>query len=134
MNIQTLVIAVIEKDGAILLRKKPDGSPPYRETWYMFGVELKSEKFEEGLVKSIRKQAGVEVQVSERIGWDTEIKPDKEDRQTLYVYLDCRCNYVSGDLVPGPGIEKLEWVPKERLKEYDLVPPSVKLLRQLGYI
>lgn len=34
-----LIIAVVEKDDAILMRKKLAGSKPYEEMWYSFGCE-----------------------------------------------------------------------------------------------
>lgn len=33
----------MKKDDAILMRKKPDGSPPYKETWYIFGAGATSD-------------------------------------------------------------------------------------------
>ena len=40
MKTKVLNIAVIEYEGKILMRKKPDGSLPYKETWYAFGGEV----------------------------------------------------------------------------------------------
>lgn len=37
MVIKVLNIGVIQKEDTILMRKKPDGSLPYKETWYIFG-------------------------------------------------------------------------------------------------
>ncbi len=37
MKTKILNIAVIENNGKVLMRKKPDGSLPYKETWYLFG-------------------------------------------------------------------------------------------------
>lgn len=53
---------------------------------------------------------------------------------TYYVYVDYLCGYASGKLVAGKGIEKLEWVPISKLKSYDLVPPSKKLFKRMGYM
>ena len=79
-------------------------------------------------------QTGINIAVTNTLSWDTEIKPDESGRQTFYIYLDCECKFVSGDLVPGPGIEKLEWIPIADLKNFDIVPPSVKLLNRQGYL
>ena len=130
------VIGIIKKGDQILLRKKPDGSPPYKETWYIFGSELSSDRInpEEVIVSSVKEQTGLDIKFKEKLSWDTEIKEDHAGEQAFHIYLDCMCEYVSGELVPAEGIEKLEWVSTSDLKNYDLVPPSVKLFKKLGYI
>jgi ADP-ribose pyrophosphatase YjhB (NUDIX family) len=135
MEIKILVIGVVKKGNQILLRKKPAGSPPYRETWYLFGGELTAEKTPEIAVQEILKiQAGIEVRLAEKLGWDTEIKKDVDGIEKYFIYLDALCEYVSGELVPGRGIEKLEWADIDKLDQYDHVPPSKILLRKLGYL
>ncbi len=136
MQTKILIIALIEHNGKILLRKKPDGAPPYKETWYLFGVEINNgdQNFEELLNKQIHEQTGINISIIERLSWDTEIKNDHDGEEKLFVYLDCKCIYLNGELTPGKGIEKLEWVSKENLSSYDLVPPSKKLFSKLGYL
>lgn len=136
MKKTVLVIGIIKDGNRILLRKKPDGSPPYKETWYLFGGELNADNQDpEGVLRStLRKQAGIDIKPVERLGWDTETKPDRDGNTTFYIYLDYLCEYTSGELVPAEGIEKLEWVPIEQLSNYDLVPPSRKLFKKIGYL
>jgi ADP-ribose pyrophosphatase YjhB (NUDIX family) len=136
MQTKVLIIAIIEnQNGEILLRKKTDGSPPYKETWYMFGTELiPGQDIEHALVSHIQKQTGVTVRIKDQIGWDTEVKHDLDGIEKQFVYLDVICEYIDGDLQLSEGIEKLEWVAKDNLAKYDNVPPSVKLFKKLGYI
>jgi ADP-ribose pyrophosphatase YjhB (NUDIX family) len=135
MKTKVLVIALIKKDDAVLLRKKPDGSLPYKQTWYMFGGELDPAKTPEQAAQEIVKlQTGVDIRMVEQLSWDTEVKADLDGETKQFVYLDAIFDYVSGELAPGQGIEKLEWVPTGKLAEYDIVPPSVKLLKKLNYI
>ncbi len=136
MPIKILVIALIKNHGSILFRKKPDNSPPYKETWYMFGAEISGDNpdWKTVLLSAVKAQTGIDIAVTNILSWDTEIKPDESGRQTFYVYLDCECEFVSGNPTPGPKIEKLEWIPIMELKNYDIVPPSVKLLKKQGYL
>lgn len=136
MQAKVLIIAIVEnQNGEILLRKKPDGSAPYKETWYIFGADLQPGiALEDSLVAHIRRQTGVTVRLKSEISWDTEVKHDLDGIEKQFLYLDTICEYVSGELTLSDGIEKLEWVSKEKLGEYDNVPPSVKLFRKLGYI
>lgn len=136
MQTKILIVAVVENEnGEVLLRKKPEGSPPYKETWYIFGAELVAGEPLEALVAAhIKKQAGIDVVMGKRLMWDTEVKEDLDGVRKQFVYLDVLCNYVGGELTISPGVEKLEWVEKSRLKDYDNVPPSVELFKKLGYI
>lgn len=131
-----LAIGVIRRDDTVLLRKKPNGSAPYKESWYLFGGELESENQnpEKVLKETLKKQAGVDIKFINTIGQDAEIKPDHDGHITSYIYLDCLCEYVSGELIMSEGIEKLEWVPISKLNNYDLVPPTRKLFIKLGYL
>lgn len=135
MQTKVLVIGVVKKGNAILMRKKPDGSPPYKETWYLFGGEVSVDKTpDESIKATILSQASITVEVNQKFSWDTEIKNDLDGVEKYFVYLDVLCDYASGDLTAGPGIEKLEWVKIEDLPKYDIVPPSRILFEKLGYL
>jgi ADP-ribose pyrophosphatase YjhB (NUDIX family) len=137
METKVLNIAVIEHDGKILMRKKPEGSAPYRETWYAFGGEVTNGKNPEEATKEIVKiQTGINIKLRRNLTWDTEIKNDLDGVKKQFIYLDSLYDYVDGDLEIGinQNIERLEWIPIEKLNEYDIVPPSIILLKRLDYI
>ncbi len=136
MKTKVLIVAVVENEnGEILLRKKPAGSPPYEQTWYIFGAEfMAGEELDAVLANHIEKQTGIKSEIVDRLGWDHEIKPDIDGETKHFIYLDVLSRYVSGELTLSPGVEKLEWVAKDKLHEYDNVPPSVKLFKKLGWI
>lgn len=136
MQTKVLVVAIVENEnGDVLMRKKPNGSPPYSETWYIFGAELApGQPLDETLRAHIAKQAGIETHMAKEVSWDTEVKADLDGITKQFVYLDVLCTYASGELQISEGIEKLEWVPKEKLAGYDIVPPSRVLFQKLGYL
>ncbi len=135
MQTKVLIIAVIRRSDTILMRKKPDGSAPYTETWYIFGAELLPGGDPHQLVQElVQKQAGIQVRMTEQSSWDTEVKDDLDGVRKQFVYLDALFEYVEGELKAGEGIERLEWVPIEHLSEYDIVPPSRVLFKKLGYL
>src|SRR3546814_14812696 len=109
------IIAIVKKDDTVLMRKKPDGSPPYKEAWYLFGGELAADVNPEQTIKdTVKAQSGVEVTFGQKFSWDTEVKNDLDGVKKQFVYLDVLCDYMGGDLKPAPGIEKLEWRSEER--------------------
>jgi len=135
MQTKVLAIAVVKKDDAILMRKKPDGSPPYKETWYLFGVEITpGVNLDQALIDEIRMKSGISVKVKKKLSWDTETKNDLDGIKKFFVYLDVECEYVDGDIRVAEGIEKIEWVKPEDFDKYDLVPPSKTLFQSLGYM
>ena len=136
MQTKALIIAIIENEnGDVLMRKKPDGSPPYTQTWYLFGADfVPGGDVSELLRAHVRKQTGIDCEILKRLGWDDEVKHDLDGIEKQFIYLDTLCRYVSGELTPSEGIEKLEWVSRAKLADYDLVPPSRKLFKQIGYI
>lgn len=135
METKVLAVAVVEKDGKVLMRKKPDESPPYNETWYIFGATVTYDvPIDDLVIQEVRSKSGIEVAVRNKISWDTEVKNDLDGVEKFFIYLDVICEYIGGELVLGEGIEKLEWVSKEDLDSYDIVPPSRILFQKLGYI
>lgn len=135
MQTKVLIVAVVKKDGAILMRKKPSGSAPYAETWYIFGAEATSYvNPDDAVTNEVRSKSGITVSVKNKISWDTEVKKDLDGVEKFFVYLDVECEYASGEIAVGEGIEKIEWVKPEDLVNYDIVPPSRILFEKLGYL
>ena len=135
MQTKVLIVAVVKKDGALLMRKKPAGSPPYAETWYIFGAEATSGVDpDRAVINEVLSKSGITVSVKNKISWDTEVKNDLDGVEKFFVYLDVECEYESGDIVVAEGIEKIEWVKPEDLSNYDIVPPSRILFEKLGYL
>jgi hypothetical protein len=135
MQTKVLIVGVVKNDDAILMRKKPDGSPPYKETWYIFGAEATPDVDpDQAIIDEVRSKSGIIVTVTNKISWDTEVKADLDGVTKFFVYLDVECKYVSGDIVVGEGIEKIEWVKQQELYRYDIVPPSRVLFEKLGYL
>lgn len=126
------VISHIKKDDAFLFRKKPEGSLPYKETWYGFGALLDGENQDpqKAIIDSVKVRTGIDIKVVEYLWWDTESKVDLDGEEKFFVYLHTVSEYSSGELKLSDGIEKLEWIPITSLGDYDIVPPSKKFLQK----
>ncbi len=131
-----LIIAVIEKDNSTLMRKKPAGSLPYKETWYSFGCEEIVGQDNQITTKDyLKKEIGIDVKISpQSIPSASEIKTDHDGVEKNFIYSYLICEYLDGEPQVPNGAEKVEWIPKNKLSEYDIVPPSVDLFRVLGYM
>lgn len=110
-------------------------SEPYQETWYSFGAEFApGEDPGETFKKYIKGLAGVDVFPMRNFFWDTEIKKDHDGIEKQFIYLDLECEYISGEPTFPKGHEKIEWIPIEKISELDVVPPSVTMFKNLGYL
>jgi hypothetical protein len=64
METKVLVVAIIKNGDFILMRKKPDGSPPYKETWYLFGADVSHNTDpDQEIKKLVKSQAGIDIEV-----------------------------------------------------------------------
>ena len=132
MKTTVLAVCHIKKNDAFLFRKKPDGSLPYKETWYGFGAPLDGDNRnpEAAIASVVKQQTGIDVKVAEQLWWDVETKPDNDGVETFFIYLHTVAEYISGELEPSAGIEKLEWIEVNDLADYDIVPPSRAFLER----
>lgn len=134
METKILIIAVIESRGRVLMRQKRPGSP-YRQTWYLFGTEFQHGKDPaRTLEEAIKGQIGITIRATEAITWDAEVKRDHDGTRKQFLYLSVRCKHVSGTPVCPTDAESIGWVRKSELQEYDLVPPTEKLFKRLGWL
>lgn len=135
LPIKTLLMAVIEKDTVVLMRKKPAGSPPYHETWYLFGCEKDIMKNDtETLAEYLFNTLGIVVNNFSEVGQDGEVKEDHDGITKQFVYINFTCTYKAGEIKTPEGIEKVAWIPKGELAQYDIVSPAVILLKELRYM
>lgn len=131
-----LIIAVVEKDSALLMRKKPAGSPPYVETWYSLGCDRIPGQDDPTTIKNyLKSEVGIDVEVDPKsIPFGTEIKEDHDGITKNFIYVNLLCHYLGGTPKIPKGAEKIEWLPKNSLGSFDIVPPSINLFKSLGYL
>lgn len=128
--------AVIQRGDQILLGRKPKDIGPYPNTWVIpgGGVHLEGESLEEGMRREIMEETGMTVGPLEPLFFDEDIEPDKNGKQTHYLYVTYKTEYVSGTIRPGDDVAKLEWVNIADLKNLPLPRPSLKLFKRLGWL
>lgn len=83
----------------------------------------------------LKAELGIDVEVdNEPIPFGTEIKKDHDGIEKNFVYVNLCCKYLGGEVKTPKSAERVEWIPKDKLTEYDIVPPSVKLFKTLGWL
>lgn len=135
MPVKILIIGIIKKGDSVLLRRKFAGSKPYKETWYSFGCELVTEEDPaETFAGYVKNYLGIIISSSKYLSWDTETKEDHDGIRKQFIYLQIEFEYVSGELNLPKELERAEFIQISNLPDLDLVPPSVKMFKHLGYL
>lgn len=131
-----IVAAVIEKDGKILLGRKPDGVGPYPDMWHLpgGGVSLGEESLIDAIKREIKEETGLEPVEIERIGFDEDFEPDKHGEMTHYVFLVYKVEPASTNAVASDDVVKLQWFDKSELQNLPLTTPSQKLFSKMGLL
>jgi hypothetical protein len=75
---------------------------------------------------------GIDIHSVIPIGKDEEVKQDHDGIVKKFIYVDFDCLYRGGSPKIPPGVERVEWIEKSKFREYDIVPPSVRLLEKMG--
>jgi len=135
LPVKILIVGNIRKGDSVLLRKKFHGAKPYIETWYSFGCELKpDESPKDTFIQYIKECLGIVVAPLNHLSWDSETKVDHDEIRKFFIYLEIECDYLSGKIAVPKDLEKVEFVPVSDLSKLDIVPPSMKMFKRLGYI
>jgi mutator protein MutT len=102
--------AVIVDDGRVLLIKR--GQPPLQGRWSLPGgvVEL-GETLQEALVREVREETGLDVEVGPVVEVLERIEREDDARvEYHYVIIDYRCRVRGGRLACGSDAADAQWV------------------------
>ena len=110
---------VTNDDGDILLIKSP------RRGWeYPGGMVEPGETFQEALLREIKEEAGIDVEISGFIGLCKNIEKD-------VVNIDFACKAVGGDLATSDESTEVLWVKKEEVLNLITFPLTRKRLENM---
>ena len=87
----------------------------------------------ETFAKYIENYLGITVSPSKHLSWDTEIKEDHDGIKKQFIYLELEVDCISGEIKVPEELEKIEFIPIDSLPNLDIVPPSVKMFKRIGY-
>ena len=119
-----VVAAVIERDGKLLITRRPEGSHLSGLWEFPGGKPQPGETFEQALRREIDEELGAEVSVGERIETIEWQYPDKRVR-LVFVRCDVR-----GEPRPLEG-QEMAWVTPAELARYEFPPADAALIQRL---
>ncbi|MCU1286565.1 MAG: hydrolase [Acidobacteriales bacterium] len=123
--------AVIVKNGCVLLVQR--GTEPFKGQWSLpGGVQDLGETLEQGIIREMREETGLDVQPIEVAGVIDRILPDATGKlQYHYVLIDYVCRIIGGELLPASDAQDVRWVREEELSNYQLVIGTEEVVRKV---
>ena len=110
---------VSNDNGEILLIKSP------RRGWeYPGGMVEPGETFQEALIREIKEEAGVDVEITGFIGLCKNIEKD-------VVNIDFSCKYIKGELATSNESSDVKWVQREKALDMVTFPLTRKRLENM---
>jgi len=134
MKTRVCVVAVIEKDGKILLGRKVKDRGPYPNTWLIPGGGVETgESIEEAIRREIKEETGLGVKSLQKIGVNEDNEPNKYGEMTHYVFHGFKVEPAGKDEITDE-FPTIEWVDIKDLGKLSHARPSIELFNKLGYL
>lgn len=126
--------AIVIDAGSILLVKRDH--EPAKGQWSLPGGRLEAgETLREALVREVREETGVDVDVDGLIGVAERIvRDDDGEIEYHYVILDYVCTPRSTHVKPGDDASDARWVPVSELAELHLTAGLLEFLADRGVL
>jgi mutator protein MutT len=123
--------AVIVNNGRVLLVQR--GTEPFKGQWSLpGGVQDVGETLQEGIVREVREETGLDVEPVEVAGVIDRILPDATGKlQYHYVLIDYVCRVIGGELLPASDAEDVRWVREDELNDFQLVIGTEEVVRKV---
>jgi ADP-ribose pyrophosphatase YjhB (NUDIX family) len=110
------------------------GKEPLKGYWSLPGGVLEAgETLEEGVMREVREETGLEVQplgvleIFERIMRDSQGAPEYH-----YVLIDYICRVTGGSLAAADDVSRVAWVPRRLLPGYQITEGTLPVIEK-GY-
>jgi 8-oxo-dGTP diphosphatase len=110
------------------------GKEPLKGYWSLPGGALESgETLEEGVMREVREETGLEVkplgvlEIFERIMRDSQGAPEYH-----YVLIDYICRVTGGTLAAADDVSRVAWVPRRKLPGFQITAGTLPVIEK-GY-
>ena len=135
MKTRICAVAVVEKDGKILMGNKAVDVGPYPNTWRIPGGGVETEEsLVDAVKREVKEEVNLDVESVEKIGVYEDNEPDKNGEMTHYVFHLFKAKTFAGNAFASKEFPSIKWVDKKQLANTPMARPSIKLFKELGYL
>ncbi len=125
-----VVLAFLERDGQVLLTRRPPGTP-LGDCWEFPGGKVEAgETPRAALIRELREEIGVTVTVGAELAATRHAYPDRTVELHLY-----QCTVYAGSPTPLQ-VAEVRWVPRDELETYEMPAANealVSVIRRCRY-
>jgi mutator protein MutT len=120
---------IIEGEEVLLARRGKE--PGYGEWSIPGGVVKPGETLEEAVIREVREEASLQIEVEEMVEVLERIFRDPEGRvQYHYVLVDFLCQRLSGNEKPSSDVSEVQWVPVSEIPRQPLPEKTKKVIQK----
>lgn len=132
-RVRQCVVALVERDGRVLLGQKLPGKGPYPDTWRLPGGGIEpGETNLEALKRELLEETGLELASAEAVLYQ-EDAAEKEGELWQWQFFIYRAE-ARGEVVAGSDLAALRWFPKAELGKLALPGPTRALFEHLRWL
>ena len=126
---QVAVGAVVFKDDCVLMVKR--SKPPAKGSWAVPGGKIRpGETMQQALVREIKEETGLDIQVGDIIYVFDVIQRDEKNEITFhYVIIDFLCELKGGQLKAGDDALDVKWISRQDIKEININEKTKTMLK-----
>jgi mutator protein MutT len=122
--------AIIMQDERILLVRR--SNPPLQGEWSIpGGVVETGETTKEAIVREVREETGLEIEVVRLAEVFERIVRDRESRvQYHFVLIDYLCQVIAGEAHAASDVSEVRWVRTDELEKFAVAPETCEVIRR----
>lgn len=135
MKTKNVSVALVEKEGKILMGMKAPDVGPYPNTWRLPGGKIEDGESEvDALIREVKEETNLDVDSYERIGTYEDDEPDKHGELTHWKFHIYKV-LPAGELKSSDEFPEVKWFDIKDLPNVSSVArASIKLFQDLGYL
>ncbi len=123
---RVVAVAIIEKDGKILMGNKAKDVGPYPNTWRLPGGGVEENEVpEDAIRREVMEETGLKATRVEKVGYLEDEEPNKHGEMTHYTFHIFRVE-TTGDESVTVEFPELRWIDKSEFDSVPLARPTLK--------
>lgn len=118
------------QDERILLVRR--SNPPLQGEWSIPGGLVETgETTKEAIVREVREETGLEIEVVRLAEVFERIVRDRESRvQYHFVLIDYLCQVIAGEAHAASDVSEVRWVRTDELEKFAVAPETCEVIRR----